>query len=247
MLQKSYSLFCLIPILALFIVLQAHSETIEIAAEDDWIPYAKADGTGLANEIITAAFRSVDISIKFRVMPYARALSYIEHGKIIAAFNVPLDAQSKEKYILGEEKLFDAVSAYYYCSDKQVSIVNREQLRNHEVVGVVRGYGYGDHYLSLVKDGHILEEIANSEVDNLRNLALGRLDFTIIYDKTANILVQQLQLESKIRFGFKNETTAIYLAFSRSHPKGRHYAKLFDLGMRRIRLNGVYQEILDSY
>ncbi|WP_076407628.1 ABC transporter substrate-binding protein [Shewanella sp. UCD-KL12] len=247
MLHKSYSLFCLISIWALLIVLPAHSETIEIAAEDDWVPYAQADGTGLANEIIIAAFQSVDISIIFRVMPYARALSYIEHGKIIAAFNVPLDAQSNEKYILGEEKLFDAVSAYYYCSDKQVTIMNREQLLNHEVVGVVRGYGYGDHYLSLVKEGHILEEIANSEVDNLRNLALGRIDFTIIYDKTANILVQQLQLESKIRFGFENETTAIYLAFSRTHPQGLYYSQQFDLGMKRIRLNGVYQKIMDSY
>ena len=233
--------------LALIISFQSNGEMVEIAAEDDWIPYARSDGTGLANEIITAAFKSVDIDVKYRVMPYARALSYIEHGKLIAAFNVPLDIESREKYILGEEKLFDAVSAYYYNSENTEALSSREQLVNREVVGVVRGYGYGDHYLGLVRHGHIFEDVANSEIDNLRNLALGRLDYTILYDKTANILVKSLKLTSKIKFGFENETTAIYLAFSRLHPEGLYYSEQFDLGMKRIRLSGVYQTILNSY
>lgn len=180
-------------------------------------------------------------------MPYARALSYIEHGKIIAAFNVPLDIQSREKYILGREKLFDAVSAYYYNSENIEVLSNREELVNHEVIGVVRGYGYGDHYLALVRDGLIFEEVSSSEIANLRNLSLGRIDYTILYDKTANILVRQLKLESNIKFGFENETTEIYLAFSRLHPKGKHYSEVFDLGMRRIRRNGVYHKIMNSY
>ena len=47
------------------------AETIKIAA---WIPYAKADGTGLANEIIKAAFQAVGVKVEYRVVPYARAL-----------------------------------------------------------------------------------------------------------------------------------------------------------------------------
>jgi len=50
------------------------AETIKIAAEDDWIPYARADGTGLANEIIKAAFQAVGVKVEYRVVPYARAL-----------------------------------------------------------------------------------------------------------------------------------------------------------------------------
>ncbi len=50
------------------------AETIKIAAEDDWIPYARADGTGLANEIIKAAFEAVGINVEYKVVPYARAL-----------------------------------------------------------------------------------------------------------------------------------------------------------------------------
>jgi len=223
------------------------AETIQIAAEDDWIPYARADGTGLANEIIKAAFETVGVNVEYRVVPYARALIYIEQGKSIAAFNVPLDEQSQAKYILGKEKLFDAVSAYYFNIQHPLQAKSRDELNNGELVGVVRGYGYGDHYLRLIKNKHIKEAVTNSESSNLKSLSRGRIDLTIIYDKTANILLNRLRLQANIQLAFINETTPIYLAFSRRHVQGQYYADLFDQGMKSIRENGLYQKIVDSY
>ncbi len=223
------------------------AETIQIAAEDDWLPYARADGTGLANEIIKAAFKAVEVDVEYRVVPYARALIYIEQGKSIAAFNVPLDEKSQAKYILGKEKLFDAVSAYYFNVAHPQQAKSRDELNNGELVGVVRDYGYGDHYLNLVKTERIREAVTNSESSNLKSLSRGRIDLTIIYDKTANILLSRLKLQTNIQLAFINETTPIYLAFSRSHSQGQYYADLFDQGMKSIRENGLYQKILDSY
>ena len=225
----------------------AKAETIVIAAENDWIPYAKENGTGLANEIIVAAFASLGIVVEYDIFPYARVLQNIERGKHIAGFNVPLDEQSNRKYILGEEKLFDAVSAYYQNISRPIQVRSREELSGGVIVGVVRDYGYGDHYLGLVEKRLITEYVSNSEVQNLKRLALGRIDSTIIYNKTANILLKQLNLKSKIEFAFINESTPIFLAFSRAHPKGQYYSDKFDLGMKNIRRSGVYQKIMDSY
>ena len=225
----------------------AHAETVIIAAENDWIPYAKHDGTGLANEIVIAAFKSVDIDVKYEIFPYARVLLNIEAGTHIAGFNVPLDEQSNRKYILGKEKLFDAVSAYYANRTLPLLAKNRTELTPGITIGVVRGYGYGDHYLEMVNKGIIKEAISDSETSNLKKLANGRINGTIIYNKTANILINKLGLDSVIEFAFINETTPIHLAFSRAHPKGLYYSDKFDEGMRRIKSNGIYQAIYDSY
>ena len=223
------------------------AETITIAAEDDWIPYASKDGTGLSNEIIRAAFESVGIEVKYKVLPYARVLDTVEKGSFIAGFNVPLDAQSQSKYLLGKKMLFEAISAYYSNKDKPLIAKDRDQLTNGEKIGVVRGYGYGDHYLKLVEKGAINEEVTSAEATNLKKLAAGRIDGTIIFNKTANILIKKLNLESKIIFSFINEKTPIYLAFSKAHPKGQYYLDKFDEGMKKIQDNGAYQKIMNSY
>ncbi|WDP92830.1 MAG: transporter substrate-binding domain-containing protein [Desulfobacter sp.] len=224
-----------------------YAESITIAAEDDWIPYARQDGTGLANEIIRAAYESIGIRVKYDVIPYARVLLYLEIGRYIGGFNVPLDKTSVSRYILGKKPLFNAVSAYYENINNPLIARNRDQLTHGEKIGVVRGYGYGNHYLDSVGEGLIIEEVSNSEISNLKKLALGRIDGTIIYSKTADILIKQLALDTKIRFAFINESTPIYLAFSRAHPKGQYFADKFDEGMIKIQTNGVYQKIMNSY
>ena len=73
------------------------------------------------------------------------------------------------------------------------------------------------------------------------------MDATILYEKTANILLKKLKLESKIQFAFVNETIPIYLAFSKTYPNSQYYADKFDEGMIKIQFNGVYQNIIESY
>lgn len=226
---------------------QVQAIEIVIAAEDDWIPYARMDGTGLANEVIKAAYTSIGIKVRYDVYPYARVLRLVSTGKYVAGFNVPLDEESKERFLLGKEPLYEAVSAYYQHRQKPLSAKNSDQIDNGLVIAVVRGYGYGDHYLVLRNQGRIVELVSNSEAGNLKMLSAGRMDATIIYDKTANILLDQLKLQDIIEYAFINEATPIYLAFSRSHPQGQYFLDKFDEGMKRIKADGTYQRIMNSY
>lgn len=223
------------------------ADELLIAAEDDWIPYAKKDGTGMANEIIRAAFNSVGFKVKYKVMPYARILVGLEEGSLLAGFNVPLDISSKKKFLFGEEKLYDAVSYYYQHKDNPLKAKLRTELQNKERVGVVRGYGYGDHYLKLLEEKKITRVIGRSDSLNIQMLAKKRIDSTILYEKTAKLLLERYKLKDKIEIAFTNEATAIYLAFSKKHPKAEELSKVFDQGMRNIKASGELKKIIDSY
>jgi len=242
---KSFlALFCVV---ISFLAVDTKSEPLIIAAENDWVPYAKQDGKGMANDIIRAAFREVGIEIKYHVYPYARVLHYLKSGRYVAGFNVPFDDQSNQHYLLGKTPLYFAESAYYHHSARPLLIDSRKKLDRKKLIGVVRNYGYGDYYLDLVKWKKIVPVISNSELNNIDLLNLGRIDATILYTKTANFYRKGDRLNRQITKAFSNEKTPIHLAFSRQHEKGAHFLALFQQGLNKLIQSGKRDQILASY
>ncbi|WP_462156738.1 substrate-binding periplasmic protein [Pseudoalteromonas sp. GB56] len=234
----------------LFLVFSVFSygepEHVVIAAEDAWTPYANEDGTGMANDVIKAAFDAVDVTVEFHVYPYARVLRYLDAGSYVAGFNVPIDSESQSKYLLGNTPLYKAYSAYYHNTRWPLGALNRDQL-NGELIGVVREYGYGEHYLEMLESGKVVAAEANSDLPNVKRLELGRLDGAIIFIKAANYLRRADEIPDNIQIAFLNEGTDIYLAFSPDHPDGKRMQKLFEKGLREIIANGVRDKILERY
>ena len=229
------------------LVHQVYADTLVLGAESSWPPYANGDGKGMPNDIIREAYKAVGVKIEYLILPYARVLKQLDNGALIAGFNVPLDKETREKYIFGKNKLFDAVTNYYQPIELPLSVKNREDLNHKVTVGTVIGFGYGNHFPKLVNENRVLNIPTIADKNNLMKLSSNRIDTTIIADKTANLLLKELQLEDKIEIAFKNSSTPMYLAFSKKRPKAEYYSNLFDKGMDVILKNGVYIRIINSY
>ena len=223
-----------------------NTKTLTIAAEDDWIPFSRKDGTGMANDIVRAAFKSMGFRVDFKVYPYPRVLSYLDKGVYLAGLNVPLDEETRSKYLLGQEKLFEGASYFYHNTNKPLKVKNRKELRKGESVGVVRNYGYGDHYLKLANSGRITPITNVSDTANIKMLSLERVDSILLYEQSAKELLDP-QKHSMLKKAFRNESIAVFLAFSRKHPESKIFVKIFDQGMRKIKKSGELQKILKSY
>lgn len=220
------------------------AETITLGAENDWIPYSNPDGTGMANGIVRAAYEAVGIRVRFKVGPYNRLLKMVRDGEILGAFNVPKESSNENEYIFGKTPLFVAQSAYYENVDKPLSAGRKEELVNGEKVGVVFDYGYGDFFS---RNNRIRKEWVRSELLNVRKLAKGRIDATILYDKTARKLIRENGLKDKIVKAFDSERAEIYVAFSKTFPRARYYADRLDEGLAIIKSNGTYKKTVDAY
>ncbi len=220
------------------------AETITLGAENDWIPYANADGTGMSNEIVRAAYQAVGIEVKFQIGPYNRLLKSVRNGDLLGVFNVPKQRSIEDMYLFGRTPLFTALSAYYQNPERPLKATRKEELVHGETVGVVFDYGYGDFFSNNDK---IKKVEVRSDLLNLRKLAKGRIDATILYDKTARKLIQEDGLTGKVEKAFDSETADIYLAFSKKFPKAAHYAEKLDEGLTIIKADGTYQKILEGY
>ena len=220
------------------------AETITLGAENDWIPYANQDGTGMSNEIVLAAYKAVGIDVKFQIRPYNRLLKMVRNGGILGAFNVPKEHSNEKTYIFGKTPLFTALSAYYHNREKPLSVARKEDLTNGEKVGIVFDYGYGEF---LANNDRIRKIEVRSDLLNLRKLARGRLDATILYDKTARKLIRENGFTGKIEKAFDSESADIYVAFSRRFPNAQYYVDKLDEGLAIIKADGAYQKIIDAY
>ena len=220
------------------------AEIIVLGAENDWVPYSNHDGTGMANEIVLHAYKAADIHVKLKVGPYNRLLKMVRNGELLGAFNVPKESSNENEYIFGKKPLFIALSAYYYNVDEPLSATRKEELVNGEKVGVVFDYGYGEFFSN---NDRIVKIEVRSDLLNLRKLAKGRIDATILYDKTAQKLIKENGLTGKIVKAFDSETAEIYLAFSKMFPKAQYYAGKLDEGLSIIKANGTCKKIVDAY
>ena len=220
------------------------AETIILGAENDWIPYSNQDGTGMANEIVRVAYKAVGIDVKFKVEPYNRLLKMVRDGELLGAFNVPKEKSNENEYLFGKTPIFTAQSAYYYNKEHPLSAGSKEELKNGEKIGVVFDYGYGDFFSDNDK---IVKIPVRSDQLNLRKLAKGRIDATILYDKTARKLLKEEGLSDRIAKAFDSESGDIYVAFSKSFPNAQHYADKLDEGLAVIKASGVLKQIMDSY
>ena len=220
------------------------AETIILGAENDWVPYSNQDGTGMANEIVLAAYKAVGIDVKLQVGPYNRLLKMVKNGEILGAFNVPKDRSNEKEYIFGKIPLFTAFSAYYYNVEEPLSATRKEELVNGEKVGVVFDYGYGEFFSN---NDRVTKIKVRSDLLNLRKLAKGRIDATILYDKTAQKLIKENGLTGKILKAFNSETAEIYVAFSKVFRRAEYYADKLDEGLAIIKANGTYKKIMDAY
>jgi len=220
------------------------AETITLGAENDWVPYANQDGTGMSNEMVRAAFKAVGIEVIFQVGPYNRLLKSVRDGGILGAFNVPKEHANEDLYLFGKTPLFTALSAYYHNRDQPLKATRKEDLVNGEKVGIVFDYGYGDFFS---RNDRIAKIEVRSDLLNLKKLAMGRIDATILYDKTAKKLIEENGLTDKIEKAFDSEKADIYVAFSKTFPKARYYADKLDEGLAIIKANGEYQKIVEAY
>ncbi len=219
-------------------------ETIILGAENDWSPYSNQDGTGMANDIVLAAFKAVGIHVKFNVGPYNRLLKMVRDGDLLGAFNVPKERSNERDYLFGKMPIFTALSAYYYNVERPLPATGKEGLKNGEKIGVVFDYGYGDFFSGNDK---IVKIPVRSDLLNLRKLEKGRIDATILYDKKARKLLKEEGLSDKIAKAFDSESGDIYVAFSKRFPDAQRYADKLDEGLAIIQASGELKRIIDSY
>jgi polar amino acid transport system substrate-binding protein len=220
------------------------TSTIILVGEDEWYPYsAYKDGKlqGLAVDLIEAAYAAVNVKVQFRTASYSRCMMLAESGQELGCFDSLKDSKLIKTHLFHQEPLFTAeIGIYARASSTENNIKPRDLREKH--VGVTHGYTYSDEI-----DGSqfIQREVAPTDISNLRKLILNRSEYSLVYTRVVDYLTSKYPAEFKDKIrqvGIVNQSE-LYLSFSKHRPEAKKFANLLDLGLRKIKKNGMYAQI----
>ena len=233
---------------------EAPADSLIILAADAWPPYnCAADDTleGYLVEVARAVFEPLGYRVKYRIVPWQRALA----GTLAGTYDAALGASAAEAggLVLPATELLLSRAALYARADSDLRIVGPADL-DSLTVGAIRGYNY-DGWL-----GQWLQ--ANAErpdrvqllagdfpmLQNLRKLVGGRID--LVADNPASIAYAagRLGLTDLIRqVAISGEPEACYIAFAPAGGRGTRLAALLDAGVSALRRDGRFAAILARY
>lgn len=223
----------------------ARRPVLRIGAEDSWPPYVDGLGQGLSTDIVKAAFAAVGVEVTIEAKPYARVLRELEAGQLDAGYNVVPQTSTEPRFIFGEVPLLTATVSFYYVPNAVKPYQSVADIPTGTTIASIIDYEYGDQYEAHRSRFREYKVMRQSQI--IRMLVGGRVEVAVLYDRVAAYTLNRMELppDTLVR-GALHQTSDVYVAFSRKNPRSKEYAALLDEGLRIIRKNGVYDQILNQ-
>jgi len=244
--MRSRRLVFLFALFALTSPLRARADFV-LAAEDDWYPYSGSTDSvarGFVVELISAAYRAAGSSVAYKVVPFSRVMAGVKSGAYVGGFNAGVDEALRADCLLPRQSLATSYQIVWGLSSAPPvkSYADLEGKR----VGIVNAYTYSP---SLLRNDKIVKDVSQHDLGNLKKVAAGRIDCTIIDRWVAKYLISahRKELGDKIRQVGVLQSAIIVPVFSKAHPEGAKAMAIYEKGMGIIKSNGTFDRIMDSW
>lgn len=224
----------------------AAEQTLEIDVENAADPFSKPDGTGYANDVVRAAFQSVGVQVRFRVMPYARCKYEALNGAAVACVSMSWDPSFEGRIKFADTPLITVTPVYYENPTRPLTARSEAELAKGVTVGTIRGYEYPAAVMKAREHGVVFEENI-SEQANLQKLALGRIDAAVVMSNPLTGVshwAKEADVAHRVRVAFTSAGSEDgYFAVSTAHPGGLPALRLYNEGIKIITASGRLGEI----
>lgn len=233
--------------LLLFCLCASGAERVLLAAADPWPPFAdeKNSEGGLSLEIIRAAYKTQNIDVHMKFVPWARAEAGVKQGSYDILINVwHTEARAVELYF-SAPYAFSTIKFIKRKGDP-FEFGGIESLEGKRL-GAVRGYGYGEQ---LVNPTRFIREDANDFVTNVRKLASRRIDLTLEDEIVARFILakEEPRLLEQIEFAKKPfSSNPLHIASGRNSLRHREVIESFNKGYEIIKADGTLDRIFRKY
>lgn len=223
-------------------------ETVVLAAEDGFFPYTglfEGDLRGFSFDIVSAAYDAVGCHVEIVHMPYSRCIREIQAGRHDGCFNTTNSTENKLKYFFHEKPLFRGRILVYGASSFDGPFITDAFAT--ATFSVVRGYTYTDEFDNNTAIKKIEVE---SDLQTLALVARGRADFAVVYEKVAQFHIgnnsNRISPAPKPVAGLADFD--LFVSFSKAFVERSVFlAHALDIGLDRIRGNGVYGRIESAW
>lgn len=220
-----------------------------VAATDPWPPFVDKNSPtdGLSLEIVRAAYATQGYKVKVEYVPWARAEQEVKEGKFDILPNTWMTEKRKAYLFYSEPYVFNKVKFIKAKGDPFE--FNGLASLEEKTIGIVRGYGYGDEFLSAT---NFRKDTVSDIITNIKKLTADkkRIDLTLEDEIVARSVIakENPKLLEKIEFT-KNSLSenSMHVTSGLENPRHKEIIGAFNKGLAEIKTNGTYARTLANY
>jgi polar amino acid transport system substrate-binding protein len=208
---------------------------------------SKNQGSGAVLDIVREAFAEVDREVIFKFYPWKRVENEALKGRSFAA--VPyFKTEEREKKFNYSDPLVPLYTRFFYHKEKFPNGFKWEKYEDFR--GYLMGGVLGDWYVPLYEKAGVKAEIVPSLAQNLKKLAMKRVDFIIMDELTGLELINKHYPEGISKIGTLDKpenVRGLHLMISRTYPNSAEITAQFNKGLKILKKTNRYKEILEAY
>jgi len=223
----------------------AQTTPIELAT-GDYPPFTsqKSPENGVFSEIVSAAFKELEIEVKYTFFPWKRGELYTQVGKVFATFPYARTKEREKNFDFSDAVMSSKVVFFYYKPHQQNKI-NYEKLEDLKLytIGGIRGHWYEPVFQSAGLEVHYV----TSEKQSIGMLKMAHVDLAPINELVGwEIIKNQFpdQINSFATFTKPLKQNTLHLMISRKYPGYKELTQKFNGALIKIRNKGIYQQLL---
>lgn len=218
---------------------------------DSWMPFngdSTAERPGYVVEFLREVFEPQGIKVDYQIMPWAAAVKAAEAGEIDGIIGA--NKKEAENLVIGTVSIAEPQFALFTRKDNPWKYDSLRSLPGVRL-GAIEGYSY---WSSL--DGYIKKSSAPAIklyagetplVEAMADLVAGNIDAmpesVLVFVWTAKSTGRKF---SDFRIAYSETADSLYVAFAKNE-QGKKYARMFDVGLRKLKESGRFDAILSSY
>lgn len=249
-----------LPSLAICCLITAHHPLAEQPATDapitrtisiatgEYPPWTgeKLPHHGYVNHIVSEAFASQGVRVKFVYQPWKRVFEESRQGKFDAT-SYWYDNTERRQFMLFSEPLITNRTVFFQRRDeKPIHWKNLSDLASYRMSATL-GFTYSDDFYRAINHKVINPVMLPSDVQNLKLLMAKRVDVFATDEMSGFYMAAQLSIDPRKLRVIEPALSKPegYLLANKTNPDSEVIIRTFNLGLRAIKANGKYREILD--
>ncbi|GAA3933638.1 transporter substrate-binding domain-containing protein [Litoribacillus peritrichatus] len=218
-----------------------------VAAGDPWPPFLDPDkpNQGIALEITRAALKTQGHELQMQFMPWARAINEVKEADsdiLVGTWYT----EERTKFLMYSDPYLENQIKFIKRKNDDFEYSGLDSLTGKNI-GVVRGYGYGDAFLTAT---NFKRPESKNLISNIKKLIAGRIDLTLEDEVVARDILKRTasQLLNKIEFTSDSlSSNKLHITVGLSNSRKEEIISAFNKGLKEIKANGTYDALLKQY
>ena len=244
---------CLLVIVLLFILLPQSrvfgEERLDVLFYDNYFPYSYSEEgipAGLFVELTKKIVDSSQLKVTYRIYPFKRTMELGKQGTglVSGLYKTP----ERQRY-------YDYSRPYY---TENIVLISHKRLPQTLIqtefssikgwhIGLLRGMSYGPAIDNALKSGTITEDRVDNHLQNYEKLKLGRIDGFVIDRISGEKLINSNKDKNLIIHPESLAQADVHIVAAKTLNNSQHIISQINAALKRIKRDGSYQQILDSF